>query len=199
MEVSAWWTICIVYFVIWPLSLFVVEKWHNSLTSIIFWPLPDLGHLVIPKVHSTILSQCQYFTNAVSSITPLLTLLYLSSSQSLETYLNYMALLQVMRCFMFNVTILPDPRGDAPNTESPFIFHLLFGGTGDLIFSGHTMHMYAPWLFLYRHCLIAFRTWCLGLGLIGVCVTAILSTRGHYSIDIIVAIISSHFAYDILC
>jgi len=183
-----------VYFLFWPFALFHVKHEAERQNLQRQPPLPDLFHAILPPI-SLKWTQLTDLASYLSSWSILLWSIF-GRTPWCQDYILYMTCLQGLRCLCFNLTILPHPR--TLDEEKPIWRSLLFGGTYDLIYSGHIMYLYAPWWFLFSQDVISAH-FLLGMRAVtGFAATIILSARAHYTIDVFVAVAASHFVYDIL-
>jgi hypothetical protein len=183
-----------VYLIVWPLSLYTVYRnGQRYLKDRVRERLPDIMHMCIPE--SDTLRNLTDFVPVFFSVQTLaLGIIY--ETKWLCAYVKYMLSLQTLRCLMFNVTLLPDPSGVAH--FKPLLERYFLGGIHDLMFSGHIMYTYAPVLFLYRNMVIGSTDFTICIFIMLICMIQILSSRLHYTIDLIVAVACSHWMYDII-
>jgi hypothetical protein len=188
--------VLVVYFLLWPFSLFYVKDRaeRNGVNRLA--PLPDFLHDILPSFP---------FAKFGTDVTDILS--YASSWSVLlcsifgqkawrDDYITYMTCLQVLRCLCFNLTILPLTR--EPDRNKPLWQKIMFGGSYDLLFSGHIMYLYAPWWFLLSQGLVPI-VFLFYLRIItAVAALLIVTARAHYSVDIFVAVAASHMMYDFL-
>ena len=158
-------------------------------------PLYDRFHQLLPRVNggrlSEVINLCSYvmlFGTLLSGIA--------WNSVWLEQFICYLLVLKTLRCFCFNLTVLPDASQKAH--LKPYWSRFLTGGVRDLIFSGHMTYLYAPLWFLYQHQVIAQVYFCAGCLVAVLSALNILCRRDHYSIDLVVAIAMCHFAFDLI-
>lgn len=183
-----------VYAIFWPFALFYVKDRAERNGLHRQQPLPDLMHDILPHI-SFGWTQLTDFMSYSSSWSVLLWSI-LGQVSWRDKYILYMTCLQALRCLCFNATILPDTRRQ--DEAKPLWRRLLFGGQFDLCFSGHIMYLYAPWWFLFSLHLISTTTLFIARVLTGLAALIILASRAHYTIDVFVAVISSHWMYDVL-
>lgn len=194
MMIGIYLVLALVYFFIWPYSLIAVKQ--NALRGLGMLQhqrLPDLGHGLIPESRSReILSNLL----AYGSILGFASYGWYFELSWFWKYLCYIALLQVFRCLCFNVTILPDCSQVAH--EKSWFSKYFTGGEHDLIFSGHLSYLYAPLWFGYKFHVISAGWYFASLGVVAIEFCLILASRTHYTIDLLMAIASSHFILDLV-
>ena len=102
-----------------------------------------------------------------------------------------------MRCLFYSTTILPDPStvcNYRPTLDKQMLLNLLYKGTcHDLIFSGHASIVFLTWKFLEEN--FGVQPY---VGLIHqvVMIFSMMTLRKHYSIDVIVAYLITHYVYN---
>ncbi len=148
--------------------------------------LYDIFHNIIPYTkYSTYLSEiCASFIIISSTIFFILkpNILFLSS------LLILVSILLVMKCIIGLVTLLPDSSGNCTYSH-------LFGSCNDLLFSGHVSKILILLLLVDYYNVIPNYVSYIYYILFLCMILFILSSRKHYSIDIIFGIIVSLFLF----
>ena len=136
----------------------------------------DISHLILPDLHSI-----HYITDIIA-LCGIISIYFLSNDNLITEFLAKFLIIMLIRAFTTISTILPKHKicNDKINTRS-----LLLGGCYDKIFSGHTSFTLLLTLLYYREHIINLPV------LLGVNITnilAILATRSHYTVDVLLAI-----------
>lgn len=140
--------------------------------------LPNLKHLrIIPEILHLI---------------PIIFLgslmLYYKNLDSLNKFLGKHGLLMVLRALCFSSTILPDSSETCMSTN-------YMGSCFDLIFSGHTTIMLLSTYIIKDFFLVSLQVYNLLLFLNLINAVLIILCRNHYTVDVILSLIITHFVY----
>jgi len=181
-----------VYCLLWPLSLRLAAN-NGKRYLVPKTRLPDMLHLFIQPGSPTLFAN---LLNVVCYVTTLSVVLGGYKAHWWPIFITYMSVLEMFRCVMFNVTLLPDASQYAH--QKPGWKRVLTGGVHDLIPSGHILHFYSPLWFLYRQSVLTKMQYWGGVSIVAACMYHILRSRHHYTIDLIVAIAVAHWVHDIV-
>ena len=142
----------------------------------------DISHKYLPNLHK--------YNNIHHIITIIFVLPILFDFNILQEFLGYFIVIFIIRSITILVTILPKYKECKYNGKT--LFHGLFGGCYDKIFSGHFASVFLATLLYLKYNWINLPTLILinFINSIG-----ILLSRSHYTIDLIVALFITLFIY----
>ena len=143
--------------------------------------LPDLFHNILPD-----LSAYEQLIDLIPASLGLLVIIFCRKNITLRLrkIATQLSIVYLLRVITSSVTVLPSPICTTSRPSCKAI-----GGCHDLIFSGHTSTMLIFAWHLQR-CFPEYRTHLILFCILGSAV--IVATRGHYTIDVIVAWIVVH-------
>ena len=145
----------------------------------------DSLHNILPN-----LREYNYSVDIIILIA-VISLYFLGTKDLIYELIGKFIIIMFIRAFTILTTILPkDEKCDTTLNISSFIF----GGCFDKIFSGHTSAILLLTLLYYREHIINLYT-LLGINILNIFL--ILSTRAHYTVDIILAIFVTTTIYSI--
>ncbi len=150
-------------------------------------PLYDTLHSIIPYNQYSI-----YFSEIIMIFFVLLIIYLFYKKRNISIFYNFiilLALIQLIRSLLFSLTLLPD-------SSNKCTFSIMVGSCNDLLFSGHISGALLILLFVYKYQL--FKSKMMKHILIALFILMnifILSSRNHYSIDIIIGIIVTYVIY----
>jgi hypothetical protein len=142
----------------------------------------DIAHKFLPNLNK--------YNNIHHIITTIFILPILLDFNILQEFLGYWIVIFIIRSITILVTILPKHKECQYNGKT--IFHGLFGGCYDKIFSGHFASVFLATLLYLKYNWINLPILIL-INLINS--IFILLVRGHYTIDLIVALFITLFVY----
>ncbi len=118
-------------------------------------------------------------------------LFYLKRNLSLLShFIILLALIQIFRSIIFSLTLLPDSSQNCT-------FGIFAGSCNDLLFSGHISAAFLILLYIHKYNLLPSYFYKILIFLFILMLVFIISSRNHYSIDILIAIITTYFIYSI--
>lgn len=193
----------LVFFVIWPLSLYLVYRFGESRKFSILFPLSDRGHQLLDFLGLCDLAkQWSLLSDLGVHIWNYIILAIIWSDndpQQLTDFLLYLSTVLLFRCVCFSVTVLPDASQRAH--LKTWLQRIFTGGVFDLMFSGHVAFAWMPYFFSVQRGLVAF--WPSWLHLVYyaqftiVCLIAVAS-HNHYTVDVILVFPACSFVYSVL-
>ena len=145
----------------------------------------DIFHSILPDLHS------YHFITDLIGIACIISLFFLSTEKLTTEFIAKFTIIMFIRAFTTIATILPKHK---ICNETIGIRSLLVGGCYDKIFSGHTSFTLLLTLLYYREHIINLP---LLLGINATNIFAILATRSHYTVDILLAIFVTTTIYSI--
>ncbi len=149
-------------------------------------PLYDLFHSMIPY------SEYSKYISEMILLFFILILLYLFYKKRNISIFNHfiilLAIIQFVRGILFSLTLLPDSSQNCT-------YGILLGSCNDLLFSGHIAVVFIILLFTYQYKLFSNQIQKIFLFLFVFMILFILSARNHYSIDVIVALLTTYIIY----
>jgi len=157
-------------------------------------PLPDVLHILFQPVGPQFLDVILVGFNILT----LFLVIYKSVKQKTSMYIHTLCLtigvLYLLRCLCIYVTYLPNSRICTFDETSNLITTVRKDFCGDLMFSGHTSQFTVGMLFLYE---MYPNKYILLFGSISSVLYASLISisRLHYTIDVIIALLTSLFVY----
>lgn len=155
----------------------------------------DIFHMNMPDLSNNKFIEFIYH---IYSFIPILLLLYniiRSKKWNIGVKaLIFMLFVNILRCFFYSTTILPNstPCTRVSNTMFDNILNFILGSCRDMIFSGHIVNSYIPLKFTMEF---------FGLNPIftivyqAILAILMLLQRFHYSIDILVAYVMANYLY----
>lgn len=150
-------------------------------------PMYDYGHSLLPDLTS--------YRNWVHALVAILFLILLikSPGRLIADMLLLYATLLVLRSLTICMTHVPPPRKRCVPYK---VLGYYLGGCSDMMFSGHTAFVALSCLYLVWYSLVQNR-WLKGVVILYTVFTIvfIISTRHHYSMDVIVSLYISFFAF----
>ena len=150
-------------------------------------PMYDYGHDVLPDLSS--------YRNWVHGLVAIIFVIFLikSPGRLIADMLLLYATLLVLRSLTICMTHVPPPRKRCKPYK---ILGYYLGGCSDMMFSGHTAFVALSCLYLVWYGLVKNR-WLKGVVILYTVFTIvfIISTRHHYSMDVIVSLYISFFAF----
>lgn len=136
----------------------------------------DLLHDYLPDLYNY-----HYIIDLIGLAVIIPSFFYFNSSLTVE-FLTKFLIIMFIRSFTTISTVLPKYE----NCDETFTIRSFFlGGCYDKIFSGHTSFILLLTLFYWREQLINGKT-LLGINFLNI--LAILSTRSHYTVDVVLAV-----------
>jgi hypothetical protein len=180
----------IVYFIIILVIIFASNyavlklgsKFYKDKESV---ELFDSLHYILPDLHT--------YDSIVDFIGlgAIISLFFVSNGTLITEFLAKFTIIMFIRAFTTIATILPKHK---VCDEKIGIRSLFLGGCYDKIFSGHTSFILLMSLLYYREHII---TLPLLIGINATNILAILATRSHYTVDVLLAIFVSTTIYSI--
>lgn len=183
-------SIILLYFVIVYILLYCKKLIHNaSLNYYALYeerPLYDSLHNIIPYHKYSV-----YFSEIIMIFFILLFYLFYKKRNIsiFNHFIIIFSLIHIIRCILFSLTLLSDSSNNCT-------FGLFSGSCNDLLFSGHISVVLLIILFVYKYKLFnskGVKNSLLFLFILMICF--ILSSRNHYSIDIVTALIITYMIY----
>lgn len=184
-------SIILLYFVIVYILLYCKKLIHNA--SLNYYstyeerPLYDSLHLIIPYNKYSV-----YFSEIIMIFFIFLIIYLFYKKHNISILYNFIiifAFIQIVRALLFSLTLLPDSSNNCT-------FGLFSGSCNDLLFSGHISVVLLIILFVNKYKLFNSKFIKNILILIFILMSLfILSSRNHYSIDIITALIITYIIY----
>lgn len=110
-------------------------------------------------------------------------------------YIIMLITLHLIRLIFINSTILPSTKDCYDKDKIYGIYNLIFGHCYDKIFSGHLSTSIITSIFLYNTGII--KNSLLLIGYNTLLSILLLLHRGHYTVDLLVAILASYFVYNV--
>jgi hypothetical protein len=145
----------------------------------------DLFHSILPDV-----SDYEGYYFVIFTIILAVLFLQLTTKNKIEFGLKLL-IIWLMRAITISVTILP-PH-EKCSTPVNDLGSVLNGGCHDKIFSGHTASLALLSIYLVRQKILSTP---IAVLLNTVNVASILLTRGHYTVDIVIALFITYFVYE---
>lgn len=162
------------------LTLTIGEK-HYKNNSTIY----DVLHEILPNLRA------YHYSVDIIGLLCTLSLFFVGNEDLIYEFLAKFIIIMFIRAFTILTTILPkDKECDTRHSFRNY----LFGGCFDKIFSGHTSFALLLTLLYYREHIINIPT-LLGVNLLNIFL--ILSTRAHYTVDVLLAIFVTTTIYSI--
>lgn len=150
-------------------------------------PLYDTLHNIIPYHQYSV-----YFSETIMIFFVILFIYLLYKSRNISILYNFLiifAIIHIIRSILFSLTLLPDASNNCT-------FSLFVGSCNDLLFSGHISGALLILLFIYKYKLIHSKVIKNSFILLFILMNVfILSSRNHYSIDIVTALIITYMIY----
>lgn len=156
--------------------------------------LYDVAHEWLPDLSGN------HFLNVTSNfqaMLPVVLAVIVGSSQTRVSIVKALVALYALRIFTISVTVMPTSLGTPQDITMWNPFEASFGGTHDMLFSGHTTMAITGVWFLLRELAhsaapgpLPMPVILLGIGYVLSCMTLILATRQHYTVDLVVATIA---------
>jgi len=145
----------------------------------------DIFHSILPDLHSY-----HYIIDFIG-LALIISLFFVSNNSLTTEFLAKFTIIMFIRAFTTIATILPKDKvcDETISTRS-----LLLGGCYDKIFSGHTSFTLLLTLLYYREHIINLP---LLIGINATNILAILATRSHYTVDVLLAIFVTITIYSI--
>jgi len=137
----------------------------------------DLAHKYLPNYANTNLDF--YVKDLYVLLGTLLPFIFAGNSTAFKAYLGMYIVVILLRCITINATILPKTKTDT----------LIDKGSYDKIFSGHFATLFLATLVFYQFKIITNVPLLVLANFINAYI--ILSTRSHYTVDIIVSIMAT--------
>jgi len=157
------------------------EYYNNSEPIELF----DIFHSILPDLHA-------YHTIVdIIGLVLLISLFFVSNTTITTEFLAKFTIIMFIRAFTTISTILPK---HSICDETITTHSLLLGGCYDKIFSGHTSFTLLLTLLYYREHIINLP---LLIGINATNILAILATRSHYTVDVLLAIFVTTTIYSI--
>ncbi len=149
-------------------------------------PLYDLFHSMIPY------SEYSKYISEIILLFFILILFYLLYKKRDISIFNHfiilLAIIQFVRGILFSITLLPDSSQNCT-------YSIFLGSCNDLLFSGHIAVVFIILLFTYQYKLFSTQIQKIFVFLFIFMILFILSARNHYSIDVIVALLTTYIIY----
>ena len=145
----------------------------------------DIFHSILPDLHTY-----HYIIDFIG-LGLLLSLLFVSNNSLTTEFLAKFTIIMFIRAFTTIATILPKHK---VCNDKIGIRSLLLGGCYDKIFSGHTSFTLLLTLLYFREHIINLP---LLIGINAVNILAIIATRSHYTVDVLLAIFVTTTIYNI--
>ena len=184
-------SIILLYFVIVYILLYCKKLIHNaSLNYYALYeerPLYDSLHNIIPYHKYSV-----YFSEIIMIFFILLLFYLFYKKRNISIFNHFIiifSLIHIIRCILFSLTLLPDSSNNCT-------FGLFSGSCNDLLFSGHISVVLLIILFVYKYKLFNSKSVKNSLLFLFILMNIfILSSRNHYSIDIVTALIITYMIY----
>ena len=145
----------------------------------------DIFHSILPDLHAY-----HYIVDFIG-LAAIISLFFISNQNLITEFLAKFTIIMFIRAFTTIATILPKHK---ICNEKINIRSLLLGGCYDKIFSGHTSFTLLLTLLYYREHIIHLP---LLIGINAVNILAIIATRSHYTVDVLLAIFVTTTIYSI--
>lgn len=136
----------------------------------------DISHRILPNYSNTYLDFIVKDSFVVLGV--LIPFLLSGNLLAFREYLGYYLVIILIRCLTINVTILPKTKDELNPIDTGYYDH---------IFSGHFATLFLATLIFYKYGIIKSPEILIAANIINTFI--ILSTRSHYTIDIIVSMI----------
>jgi hypothetical protein len=163
------------------LTLTIGEKHYNNSNCKIY----DSLHEILPNLRT------YHYSVDIIGLLVALSLFFVGNEDLIYEFFGKFIIIMFIRAFTILTTILPkDKECDTRHSFRNY----LFGGCFDKIFSGHTSFTLLLTLLYYREHIINIPT-LLGVNLLNMFL--ILSTRAHYTVDVLLAIFVTTTIYSI--
>ena len=146
----------------------------------------DIFHIVLPDF-----IEYSFIINYITIILATLSLFFLSNNSLTIEFITKFIVIMLIRSITILSTILPRHKECDVETDATSI---LFGGCYDKIFSAHTSFILLLTLLYFREHIINMPTL---IGLNAANILLILSTRSHYTVDVLLAIFVTSTIYKI--
>ena len=163
------------------ITLKLGEQHYNNKSCELF----DIFHKILPDLHN--------YENVINYILLIgLTSLYFLGTNALITeYISKIIIILLVRAFTIISTILPKHN----KCESDLSISSFFiGGCYDKIFSGHTAAILLLTLLYFREHIINMPS-LIGINLLNILL--IISTRSHYTVDVLLAVFVTSTIYNV--
>jgi hypothetical protein len=144
----------------------------------------DFFHDILPDI-----SHNEYIINILGCIT--LIPIILTDLDIKTRFLSMIIVVYLIRDITINLTILPK-HNKCKKPNNKFLMHIV-GGCYDKIFSGHFSIVYLLTLFYYSYGIITSIPLLISWNILNALM--LLSTRAHYSIDIVMAFFVCSFVF----
>lgn len=145
----------------------------------------DIFHKILPDLHNY-----EDIVNYILVIA-LASLYFIGTNALITEYISKLIIILLIRAFTIVSTILPKHN----KCEEKLSFRSFFiGGCYDKIFSGHTAAILLLTLLYFREHIINMPS-LIGINLLNI--FFILSTRGHYTVDVLLAIFVTSTIYNV--
>ncbi len=184
-------SILLLYFIIIYILSYCKKYIYNS--SLKYYdlyeekPLHDALHNMIPYHKYSV-----YFSEAIMVFFVLLLFYLFWKNRNIYVFYHFIilfAFIQIVRALLFSLTLLPDSSNNCT-------FSLFVGSCNDLLFSGHISVALLILLFVYKYKLFNSKAVKNLLILLFILMNLfILSSRNHYSIDNVTALIITYMIY----
>jgi hypothetical protein len=149
------------------------------------YKIHDLLHEVLPEIHDY-----HYIIDIIALVAVIPAFIYFNHTLSVE-FLTKFLIIMLIRAFTIISTVLPKyERCDETFTFRSFCV----GGCYDKIFSGHTSFILLLTLFYLRENIIKLPVF-YGINILNM--LAIIATRSHYTIDVLIAIFVTFTIFNI--
>ncbi len=180
-------------FVFWAVCIGL----HKLLTNLVYKvgmknkvnlqpPLYDVYQQILPNLkHLRIIPEILHLIPIVFLAS---LMLYYKNTDALNKFLSKHGLLMVLRALCFSSTILPDSSETCMSNN-------YMGSCFDLIFSGHTTIMLLSTYIIKEFFLISLQLYNCLLFLNVINAVLIVLCRNHYTVDVILSLIITHFVY----
>lgn len=150
-----------------------MEFYKDEPTS---YKIHDLLHSILPDLHDY-----HIFVDIIGSIAVIPALFYFNQELTVE-FLTKFLIIMLIRAFTIVSTVLPKYERCDTRFE---LRNFILGGCYDKIFSGHTSFILLLTLMYYREHIINLPS-LYGINLLNM--LAIIATRSHYTVDVILAV-----------
>ncbi len=183
-------SIILIYFSIVYILAFCKKFIYNK--SLLFYnnypekPLYDLLQSIIPYHQYSIYAS--EIILAIFIIIIVFTFYKKRNAIIFSHFIILLAFIQIFRSIIFSLTLLPDSSQNCS-------FGIISGSCNDLLFSGHISAVLLILLFIYKYNLLPKKYFKYFLLLFIFMIIFIISSRNHYSIDILIAMITTYFIY----
>lgn len=148
----------------------------NKITPKIY----DIAHKFLPDYSNTLLKPLGDFYVIFLTLIPFL---FVGNSIAFTEFLSFYLVVILIRCITINLTILPKNK----NCENTCSKSEIINGCFDKIFSGHFATLFLATLVFYKYNIIKNIPILSIINIVNALI--ILTTRSHYTIDIIVSIV----------